>query len=77
VQKEEVAGVIKVSLNGIIDLFTGAIDYIEAEGFEIDNYERKLMVSRNLIIKDFVPHDKEYYINVFNLCKQITDFTRR
>lgn len=77
VQKEEVSGVIKVSLNSVIDLFTGAIDHIEAEGFEIDNYEKKLMFKKNLNIRDFVPHDKEYYINVFKLCKQINELKRR
>jgi isopentenyldiphosphate isomerase len=66
-QKEEVTGMYKVPLNTFDDLWRGTIDEILIEGFEINETEERIMMSKMVSRDKFVPHENQYYEMILKL----------
>lgn len=65
-QKEEVAGLIKVELIQAVRLFEGVINSVHAVGIERTKEGKLMPVEKDLYIKDFVPHSVNYYLKAFH-----------
>lgn len=73
VQREEICGLIEVSIDDFKKLIEGKIMSIHAAGFEFDTEENMVEVNINLKYEDFVPHEKEYYSFIINRIKQLSN----
>jgi isopentenyldiphosphate isomerase len=69
-QLEELTGMFKVELNELLDLFTAKVETVKIDGYEINNMGERSFISRNVSIKDFVPHDAAYYTKVIDEAKK-------
>jgi isopentenyldiphosphate isomerase len=72
-QKEEVAGIVKVDMKEFSKLCLGEIDTIEVQGFEI-NKDAKMEINQLVGIDKFVRHENFYYERVL---KQIQENRRK
>lgn len=70
-QKEEVAGIVKVRFNDFAELWTGERDNVQAVGFEINKDGYKSFINRVVDRKEFVPHQVSYYRTVIQKMKNV------
>jgi isopentenyldiphosphate isomerase len=66
-QKEEVAGVVKVKISDFRKLNTGELNEIKVEGYKIDNNGNKNPINETVGKNYFVPHANEYYKSILSM----------
>lgn len=69
-QKEEVTGMFRLSLDEAFDLLEGRVKSAEAQGYVVDEDEERKSVTWKVSMEDFVPHDLKYYRRVFEEAKK-------
>ncbi len=61
-QREEVAGIVKVEFECFYDFCLGSIEELRVDGFEINSDGDKIQVQKTLNKSTFVPHQRSYLI---------------
>lgn len=59
-QKEEVAGMVKIEFQRFYDLCVGRIEEVEAEGFVMANEQQPYSFRKNITLQQLVPHSPDY-----------------
>ncbi|ERI94875.1 hydrolase, NUDIX family [Clostridiales bacterium oral taxon 876 str. F0540] len=70
-QQEEVTGIYKVNLSDIVKLFNKKIDFVDMNGYKINESGDKEKNDIKALLMDFVPHDFSYYDKVFKCAKEL------
>ncbi|WNS73556.1 NUDIX domain-containing protein [Bacillus sp. DTU_2020_1000418_1_SI_GHA_SEK_038] len=74
-QKEEVAGIVKAEFQDFSRLMLRDCDEIMVEGFEINQFGKKITVRKQVRRKDFVPHEQSYYEDIIDfITKEINNY---
>lgn len=60
-QTEEVAGMVRCEIQQFLELWTGKIDRVLIEGFEMNSAGAKVWVKKLVDKVNFVPHENSYY----------------
>ncbi|WP_246017643.1 NUDIX hydrolase [Mesobacillus subterraneus] len=63
-QREEVAGIFKVCTNDFKKLWFRELNEIEVAGFIINDFGEKILQTRTVARRDFVPHEDSYIESV-------------
>jgi isopentenyldiphosphate isomerase len=66
-QKDEVSGIVKTQFNNFSDLCLGEKSEIEVEGFEVNEFEKRISIKKKVSLSEFVPHQKVYLESVVKL----------
>ncbi|WP_226038350.1 NUDIX hydrolase [Aquibacillus saliphilus] len=74
IQEEELAGLVKIELTDIFNLFLGNLDEVAVDGFKQEAGERTTIYNK-VTRDDFVPHQLDYYLTVFRCADKIKDKT--
>lgn len=69
-QVDEVSGIVRVEFDSFYDIWTGAKDEIQVEGFEIDQDGEKVSIDKFVRKNHFVPHSNANY-------KQLAEVLRK
>lgn len=69
-QKSEVSGIVKAKFHDFYDLCLGEKEQIRIEGFEVNEFEEEVLISKNIRILDFVPHQTSYLESIVRLIRE-------
>ncbi len=69
-QPEEVSGIVEADLDEFINMLLGNHDTLKVEGYSINSLGKKSALKKEIGLKDFVPHEKQYFIEVAHLISQ-------
>lgn len=70
-QKEEVAGIVRIDLDDFEDLWFGDAEEIHAEGFVVDHDGKKVTTAKLVRKSDFVKHEDSYFQHVIERIREI------
>ena len=63
-QKSEVSGMVKAKFHDFYDLCLGEREQIRIDGFEMNEFDDKVLILKNIGMLDFVPHQLSYLESV-------------
>jgi len=69
-QKSEVSGMVKAKFHDFYDLCLGKKEQIRIEGYEINQFDEKVLISKNIEMLDFVPHQLSYLESIVRLIRE-------
>ncbi|MEK3886510.1 NUDIX hydrolase [Bacillus sp. FSL K6-3431] len=69
-QKEEVAGIVKVEFNHFVELWFGERETVRIRGFKIKQNGNKTLIDENVGRDKFVPHQLKFYKTVIQKIKE-------
>ncbi len=63
-QKEEVAGIVKVKFVDFRRFWQGEIHSLQVKGFQVDPSGQRISINQSVDTTYFVPHDVDYYTRI-------------
>ena len=69
-QKSEVSGMVIAKFHDFYDLCFGEKEQIRIEGYEMNQFDEKVLISKNIGMLDFVPHQLSYLESIVRLIRE-------
>ncbi|MBE4907512.1 NUDIX domain-containing protein [Bacillus luteolus] len=71
IQREEVSGIYRVTIDDFEQLWLGNLNEVPAIGFEESGLGERMSIDKSVTKADFVPHEKSYYEKVIRSIRKL------